>query len=227
MEGHLVTLLRPTSFEAEQYLALRHLVEEGHAATGHSLFAVSSPAPGDGKTTTAINLAGALAQAPDARVLLVDADLRKPSVARYLGVSDSGGGLADAILDPALALADVVRDLPSFNLSVVVAGRHTAVPYELLGSRRLAELFEEARQRYGYVVVDAPPVIGLPDCQVIGKVVDSFILVVSAHKTPRKLVEESLDFLGPAKVFGLVFNEDERLRSRYYYNSYYYTAHER
>ncbi|MCI0410751.1 MAG: CpsD/CapB family tyrosine-protein kinase [Acidobacteria bacterium] len=218
VEEHLVSLLVPSSFEAEQYRALRHMVEQIHKASGLSIVAVSSPTPGDGKTTTAINLAGALAQAPEARVLLADADLRRPSVGDYLGLGASGRrGLVDAILAPGLSLEDVGGRRRPFNLSVLPAGRRLAAPYELLKSARLGELLEEARRRYDYIVLDTPPLVPFPDCRVIGKWVDGFLLVVAAHKTPRKLVEEALSVMDPAKIVGLVFNGDDRQFSGYYY----------
>ncbi|PYN06030.1 MAG: hypothetical protein DME06_19000, partial [Candidatus Rokuibacteriota bacterium] len=124
LEEHLVSLLAPTSFEAEQYRALRHLIEQLHKSTDLSVVAVSSPGGADGKTTTAINLAGALAQAPDARVLLVDADLRGAALATYLGLGErTGPGLVDAILDANLTVEAVAQACPDLNLSVVPAGR--------------------------------------------------------------------------------------------------------
>src|SRR5881296_637910 len=108
LDEHLVSLLAPTSFEAEQYRALRHLIEQRGKSTALSVVAVSSPGVADGKTTTAINLAGALAQAPDARVLLVDADLRGSAVAGRVGLDDRAApGLVDAILNANLALGTV------------------------------------------------------------------------------------------------------------------------
>src|SRR3989304_9683219 len=127
----LVSLLRPTSFEAEQFRTLRYIVEQLHKDANLQVVAVSSPGAGDGKTTTAINLAGALAQAPDARVLLVDADLRQPSVSKYLGIDDSRSlGLVDAILKPGLQLEDIEWGLPPFNLSALPVGQPPAAPYE-------------------------------------------------------------------------------------------------
>src|SRR3989440_4503123 len=103
LDGHFVSLVTPATFEAEQYRALRHMIEELHAASGLAVVAVSSPSVGDGKTTTAINLAGALAQSPDARVLLIDADLRRPSIARHLGLQGSPSpGLVGALVDRTL-----------------------------------------------------------------------------------------------------------------------------
>jgi capsular exopolysaccharide synthesis family protein len=224
IEEHLVSLRASSSFAAEQYRVLRHIVEQMHKESGLRVLAVTSAAVGDGKTTTAINLAGALAQSPEARVLLVDADVRRGSVQDYLGRGGAGSaGLVDAILDPSLRLADVVRPYPPpFSLSVLPAGRGTPTPYEVLKSPRVGDLFEDARQHYDYVVLDTPPVVPIPDCRVIAKWIDGFFLIVAAHKTPRKLVEAALDIIDPAKLVGLVFNGDDRPFSGYssYYSAY-------
>src|SRR5207244_12978047 len=136
---------------------LRHAIEQLHKSRDLRIVAVSSPGVGDGKTTTAINLAGALAQAPDARVLLVDADLRRPSVDKLLALGSSDGpGLVNLILDSSLTLERVTRPRPPFNLSVISSGHAPASPYEVLKSPRLGEIFEQARNLYDYVVVDAP-----------------------------------------------------------------------
>jgi capsular exopolysaccharide synthesis family protein len=216
-DERLVSLLMPRSYEAEQYRALRHLVEQAHGAAGISVIAVSSPGVGEGKTTTAINLAGAFAQSLDGRVLLIDADLRRPAVGHRLGATHEPPGLVDAILDRDLTLAAVAQPYSSFNLSVVGAGRFSGTTYEVLHSPRLGELLNEARQRYDYVVVDTPPLIPIPDARIIGKWVDGFLLVVRANKTPRKLVEESLNLMLPDKTIGLVFNNAERAPGRHHY----------
>ena len=217
---HLVSLLAPESFEAEQYRALRHVVESMQRGSGFKTIAVSSAAAGEWKTTTAINLAGALAQASEARVLLIDADLRLPSIAEQIGLSEPAPGLADAIQDPATSLAAVIRRLPDVNLSVVTAGRRPASPYETIGSPRLGEIVLEARQAYDLLVIDAPPLIPVPDGRILSRLVDGVLLVVAAHRTPRKLVEEALGLLDPEKVIGLVLNGDDRPYSGYY-GSYY------
>jgi capsular exopolysaccharide synthesis family protein len=177
----------------------------------------------DGKTTTAINLAGALAQAPDARVLLIDADLRRPSVARLLALGGSHGpGLVNAILDPNLTLEQIARPRPPFNLSVITAGQAPPSPYEVLKSPRLGELLEEARRRYDYIVVDAPPLCPVQDCRVIAHWVDGFLLVVTAHHTPRRLVEDALNVVERGKMLGFVFNGDDQPPSGFYgYYGYY------
>jgi capsular exopolysaccharide synthesis family protein len=225
VDEHFASLFRPGGFEAEQYRLLRYTLQHAHAHAEPRVIAVTSPGAEDGKTTTAVNLAGTFAQSSGARVLLADADLRRPSVAIRLGmVEDEGPGLVGAILDGRLDLKAVVRQQPAFNLSVLPAGRTSAMPYELLQSPRLGELLDEARRQYDHVVVDTPPFLVVPDSRLLETWVDGFVVVVAANKTHRHLVEETLNEMAAEKVLGLVFNRDERLLSEYYrtYQGYYY-----
>ena len=216
IEEHLVSLLAPMSFEAEQYRALRHVIEQLRQSAELSVIAVSSPDAADGKTTTAINLAGTLAQAVDSRVLIVDADLRGANVAAHLGFDDQEfPGFVEAILDTRLTLDAVVQSHAHLNLSAICAGRRPSAPYEVLKSPRAAELLAEARRRYDYVIVDTPPLVSAPESRVIEKYVDGFLIVVGAHRTPRRLVEEALNLVEPAKILGMVFNGDDRHLSKY------------
>jgi capsular exopolysaccharide synthesis family protein len=181
------------------------------------VLAVTSPTPGDGKTITTLNLAGALAQAAGARVLLIDADLRRPSVTRYLPCGPGRlSGLVDAIVDADVTLREVVRRFDHLNLSVLPAGIANANTYELLTSPRLEALLTEARANYDYVLIDTPPLVLVPDSRLIGRWVDGFLIVVAAHKTPRRLLAEGLNLLDPAKVLGMVFNFDNRPMSGYH-----------
>jgi capsular exopolysaccharide synthesis family protein len=214
--AHLVSLLDPRSFEAEQYRMLRHVVETLRKGAILHVVAVTSPGAGDGKTTTAINLAGALAQSADARVLLVDLDIRRPAVARQLRLFGARRSLVDALRDPGLTLEDTVEHLARFNLSVLPASGPAVAPYELLKSPRLEALLDEARRRYEYVVLDTPPFVPVPDGRIIAKYVDGFLIVVKAHRTPRGALAQTLDLVDPAKVTGLVFNGDNTRRSGYY-----------
>jgi capsular exopolysaccharide synthesis family protein len=214
----IVSLVAPTSIAAEQYRSLRYNIENLRKGAGLHAMAVTSPSPGDGKTVTTLNLAGALAQAEGARVLVIDGDLRRPSVARYLAVDGlRSPGLSDALRDPRYELHQIVRHLKGFNLWVVSAGRPEFSPYELLNSSRLEMLLRDARRDFDYVLVDTPPAVMLPDCRLIERWVDGVMLVVAAHKTPRKLVAEALAQLDPGKVVGVVFNADDHTSSSYYY----------
>lgn len=204
----LVSFSVPESFEAEQYRVLRHLVERLRGEKGEGcLIAITSPSAGDGKTTTALNLAGALAQSPEARVLLIDADLRRPTVDERLGRQDGNiNGLADAVIQPSLTLQGVTSRDETLNLSVLSAGHSSRPSYEILKSPRFRTLLEEARRLYDYIVLDTPPLIPVSDCRLIDKLVDGFFVVVGAHKTPRKLVQEALALVTEEKILGLVFN---------------------
>jgi capsular exopolysaccharide synthesis family protein len=219
IDHHIVTLGQ-SSPEAEDYNTLRYALEAAGGDTGLRVVAVTSPTVGDGKTTTAVNLAGVLAHRHEARVLLIDADLRRPSVAPVLGLAGVHKvGLVDAILDPRLTLKDVVTDFPAFNLSVMTTGRTSDDPFELLRMPRVGELLKEARRLYDMVVLDTSPLLLVPDTRILENWVDGFVLVVSAHRTPRKLVGEALNLLNPSKTIGLVFNNDDRPLSGY--RSYY------
>jgi capsular exopolysaccharide synthesis family protein len=213
----LVSLVAPTSVAADQYRALRHTIERLRKDSGFQAIAVTSPSPGDGKTVTTLNLAGALAQGQDARVLVVDADLRKPSVAAYLALDGlRSPGLSDALRDSRFELHQLVRHLKGFNLWVVPAGPPEMTPYELLSSPRFDGLMREARRDFDCVLVDTPPSLLLPDTRLIERWVDGIVLVVAAHKTPRKLVAEALNVLDPAKMLGVIFNADDQPTSSYY-----------
>lgn len=223
IDEHLVSLVDPSSFASEQYRVLRHALEQLHRTAGNSIFGIGSPSASDGKTTTALNLAGALSQAQEARVLLIEADLRCPTMAERLGLEDEGlPGLVEAIQSPDASIADVARRLTGYNLSVVLAGETPATPYEVLKSPRLGELLAEARRLYDYVVIDTPPIVAFPDCRILNNWVDGWLIVVAAHRTSRKLLEESLDLMEESKTVGFVFTHDERFRANArYYGAYY------
>ena len=89
-------------------------------------------------------------------------------------------------------------------------------------SPRLGELLDEARRDYDYVVIDTPPIVAFPDCRILNNWVDGWLIVVAAHRTPRKLLEESLDLMEESKTVGFVFTHDERFRANArYYGAYY------
>jgi capsular exopolysaccharide synthesis family protein len=225
-DAHLVSLVDPGSFEAEQYRVLRQRLERRHEAGAFRVLAVTSATVNDGKTTTAINLAGALAQARESRVLLIDADIRRPAIAAQLGLADpEGAGLVDAILDPEGTIGGVVRPLAPVNLNVVTAGRLPTAPYEVLRSARLAVLIEEARRDYDIVVIDTPPILPVPDTRLLAPVADGLVLVVAAHRTSRDLLAEALHLLDAGRVIGLVFNGADRPPSGY--SAYYYYGYGR
>ena len=206
---HLVCLLQPKSFLAESYFRLRHTLEQMRVPERGMVVGVTSPGAGDGKTFTAINLAGALAQNTDARVLLVDLNLRQSgaSVGKNLQLqADAESGVSDWISHeiPGEGLASY--QLPGLNLHLIPSGTRVDSPYEILKSPKLDELFEQARQKYDYIIVDTPQTLLLPDIELIARVVDGFLVVVRAGATPQDQLEEALNLMTQDKVLGLVFN---------------------
>jgi capsular exopolysaccharide synthesis family protein len=220
-DSRLVTLTSPGSFAAEQYQGLRLTVERLGRTRNAKVIAITSPGAGEGKTVTAINLAGALARGTDARVLLIDADLRRPAVAKNLSIHDAGDrGLAELVEDAALTVESVARPIAPFNLSVIPAGTPTRSIHQLLRSARVDQIVQEARHHYDFVVIDTPPLLPVFDSALLSRLVDGLLVVVAANQTPRKLLGEALNLLDASKVLGIVFNRDERPLFGYY-DAYY------
>jgi capsular exopolysaccharide synthesis family protein len=211
IDDHLVSLLAPTSYAAEQYRAVRLAVETLHHERGTQVVALASPGRGEGRTMTALNLAGALAQASDARVALLEADLRHPAVARYLGLP-AERGLSSYLLDTTMNVDAVLQRIPSIAFAVLPAGATSSMPYELLKSPRLVALLAELRQRYDYVLVDTPSALPFPDVSILRDLVDGFVVVARANRTPREQLNDTMALLGRPRMLGLVFNDDERSR---------------
>jgi capsular exopolysaccharide synthesis family protein len=206
----LVSFTKPASFAAEQYQNLRLKIERLRQTRDLRVIAVTSPGAADGKTVTSINLAGALARGSASRVLLIDADLRRPEVANQLHLGSDGFGFADLITASDVSLDKVIRPLDGHNVDVIPAGTVAAPIHEMFRSARLPQLLSECRGRYDYVILDTPPIVPVVDSALLSRVVDGVLVVVSANKTPRKLLEEALNELDSAKVVGIVFNNDAR-----------------
>lgn len=205
----LVCLLQPTSFLAESYFRLRHTLEQMHNGERGIVVGVTSPGEGDGKTLTAINLAGALAQDARARVLLVDLNLRQSgaNVRSYFDLQpDADSGVSDWIGRETPGTGPASYHLPALNLHLIPSGTSVDSTYKLLTSARLDELFEQARRKYDFIIVDTPQTLLLPDIELIARVVDGFLVVVRADATPQEKLEETLNLMSQEKVLGLIFN---------------------
>lgn len=209
LDDRLVSLLQPTSFAAEQYRAVRLAIETFRRERGTHVVAVSSPGRSEGKTVTAINLAGALAQAPEARVVLVEGDLRHPRVADYLGLPPAPG-LSAYLLDAAMPVERVLVRPAGIAFDVLAAGTPSSMPYELLKSPRLSALLALLRERYDFVLLDTPSVFPFPDVGILRDMVDGVVLVVRANRTPREMLRDGLRAVGRERTLGVIFNDDDR-----------------
>lgn len=208
IDPRLVTLTAPDTFAAERYQGLRLKLEQLRAEKALRVIAVTSPGAGDGKTLTSINLAGVLARESDAKILLIDADLRRSSVSQQLGLEAGTAGLADLIAGTKTTLSELIRRPDMCGFDVLPAGSSSRSVQKLFRAERFTQIIAEVRERYDYVLLDTPPLVPVYDAAVLARQVDGVILVVAAAKTPRKLLGAALDLLDASKVVGLVFNDD-------------------
>ncbi len=181
---------------------------------------VTSPAPGDGKSNVAVNLALTLSESYHQSVLLIDADLRRPTLHTLFGVQNTGG-LTEALKpanDGKVATVQVGE-----SLTLLPAGRPDASPLGGLASDRLKHLIVDAASRFDWVIVDSPPVGLLADAHLVSEAVDGALLVVRAGVTPYPDMEAAADTLGHERVLGIVLNavDPAEVRGEGYYTDYY------
>jgi len=187
---------------------------------------VTSPAPGDGKSHVAINLALTLSHSYRRRVLLIDADLRRPTLHRLFNVHGAHG-LSEALKGETDDLPDGVRI--SEHLTLLPAGGPDPSPIGDLSSARMVRFLASAVDKYDWVIVDAPPAGGLADARIIAETVDAALLVVRAGVTRFPDLEEAARALGPERILGVVLNavDPSEVQREDYYGSYYGSGHAR
>ena len=210
----------PASAAAEAYRVLRTNILFSSADGGGRAYLVTSAGPGDGKTTTAANLAVALSQ-NDARVLVVDADLRRPVLHTHFEL-ERAPGLSDLIVG-SCSVAEAIHPTKARGLSVIPSGYLPPNPAELLGSANMKDLTAVLRKRFDWVLFDAPPVLAMADALVLSSLTDGTILVVRADATPLPSVQQAIDHLSGVggKLTGVVLNGVNFERHSYYYGPYY------
>jgi capsular exopolysaccharide synthesis family protein len=205
-EAHpLIVHSHPHSHRAEALRRLRTNLQFLDVAENLQTFVVTSSLPGEGKSTTTINLAITLADA-GARVILVDADLRRPSVARYMDLEGSVG--LTTVLIGRARLEDVIQPWGNGQLHVLASGQIPPNPSELLGSRAMATLLERLGQQYDVVLIDTPPLLPVTDAAILARVTSGALVVVSSSTLHRQQLTDSLGALETvgARVLGVVLN---------------------
>jgi capsular exopolysaccharide synthesis family protein len=206
----------------EQYRRLAATLLHGQATSGLKVVMVTSAAVGEGKSLTASNLALTFSESYQRRVLLIDADLRRPSLHQLFNFS-AGVGLSEALMLPDDQRLTLHR--ASSHLSVVPAGAPSNDPMAGLSSDRMRGVIEEAREAFDWVIIDTPPVGLLSDASLLGAMVDGVLLVVKAGATPFERVQRAIDAVGRERVLGVVLNRVAADRSpAYYAYSHYYDA---
>jgi capsular exopolysaccharide synthesis family protein len=190
---------------SEQYRSLRTNIQAINSKTPIKALTITSSTHSEGKTITSINLSISMAHDLNKkRILLVDADLRRASITRYLGL-DEHPGLADLILD-GLNLDDALLNIGIENLTILPAGKIPHNPAEILGSPKMSGLISLLKTKYDYIIFDSPPIISVTDAGVIGAQTDGVIMVIKANKTQKGVVKHSESLLkqAHAKILGYV-----------------------
>jgi capsular exopolysaccharide synthesis family protein len=222
LDGRLVAALAPQSLAAEQYRSLRTRLTRAESARAMRTIIVTSPAKGDGKSLTAGNLALTMAQEFQQRVLLLDADLRRPSIHRLFGVAESPG-LSDVLMGGA-TIEDALLEIPEYHLTVMPSGIVPTHPAELLGSAAMRRVLDTLRTRFDRIILDMPPVAPLADVTIASGLADGVLLIVRAGVTPKPAIERALAGLDLSKVLGLVLNDGGDSASHYGYGADGYVA---
>jgi protein-tyrosine kinase len=219
LEGKVVASRDIPQVTVEQYRRLAGALHNLQTQRSLKTLMVSSAVPREGKTLTITNLAVTLSESYQRRVLLIDADLRHPSVHEVLGFPN-GAGLADVLRssDSSLPVVEV-----SSCLSVLTAGHPEPNPMAQLTSDRLRTVVADAAARFDWVLLDTPPVGLLTDAQLIARVCDGVLFVIGAGVTPYPVVQRGIAELGADRIVGVVLNrvEAQRLPHSGYYAHYY------
>ncbi|MDR7383816.1 polysaccharide biosynthesis tyrosine autokinase [Promicromonospora iranensis] len=213
-QNPLVVQTSPYHTRSEAFRRLRTNLQFLDLDGGPQALVVTSSVPNEGKTTSAINLAITLADA-DAKVLLIDADLRRPSVAGYLGIEGSVG--LTTLLIQRATVDDVVQPWGSAGLFVIPSGAVPPNPAELVGSKTMARLIEELSEQFDYVIIDTPPLQPVTDAALIARMTSGVLMVVGAGQIRREQLRQSLANLSAvsARVLGIVLNKVGRGEDAY------------
>lgn len=218
----LITRTNPKSVISEQYRTIRTNINFSTPDEELRTLVFTSAAPGEGKSTTASNLAVVFAQEGKS-VLLVDADMRKPT-AHYTFHLTNTIGLSN-LLTRKQTLEEVIKDSGTKGLDIITCGPIPPNPAELIGSNSMDFWLDEMKKRYDVVIFDAPPVLSVTDAQILSNKCDGTILVISSGQTEKENIIKAKDLLVSAKarIIGTVLNNYALEKDHYYYQ-YYGTA---
>ena len=194
--------------------------EKSNKISKANLILVTSSQPGEGKTFTAINLALSIAREQDKKVLLIDADVAKPSISKVLGIDNKGLGLIDYLDSEELNFSQILLKTDIGGLSIVPAGERHSFSTELLASKAMSVLTEELHSRYAdrIVIFDSPPLLASTQAEVLAGLVGQVLFVVEAEKTIQSMVSDSIEKLKVCDVVLGVLNKATQTAGLNYYD---------
>lgn len=223
-ETRLIVWDNPQTLGADRYRLVRMHLARLHGAGRLRALLVTSPLPEDGKSTVALNLATVLADRGKHKVLLLEGDLRRPSLSRRLGLKP-WTGLSDCLMQDADPIS-ALRRIEPLGFYLLPAGKPVANPTEFLQSEQLAQIFRALSSRFDWILIDSTPTTPITDTLVLKPYADACLLVARSGKTQREEVEEAIRQFGPGFVIGMIVNGLEGLNREYsdYYTKYYSEA---
>ena len=205
----------PKSIAAESYRTLRTNIQYSSFDREYKTIVVTSSEQGEGKSTTAGNLALSMAQG-EKKVILIDCDLRKPSLHKKFQISNLVG-LSDVIVGK----SDLASAVHRYNKNLVIlpSGKIPPNPSEMLSSKTMTKLLETLKEGFDYIIIDTPPVQAVTDSQILSVKADGTILVVKSERTKKESVQNAIDLLKKvnANIIGTVLNGIDASRNKYYY----------
>lgn len=218
VDPSVVTYFDQKALVSEQYKILRTNILSLNKGKPPRTIVVTSSIHSEGKTITSLNLAVSMAQAINKpKVLLVDADLRKGRIAKYLGAKQQAG-LSEVLMGKA-EIKDVLFNLDVENLTFVDSGAVPENPAELLASNDMKYFLSEMKAKFDYVIIDTPPIISVTDSGIVGKQADGILMVVQAGRTQRGIVKRARELLyqSQSKILGYVLTNIEYHLPEYIY----------
>jgi capsular exopolysaccharide synthesis family protein len=207
VEPHLVAITEPRSPECEQFRSLRTRLLQAAEREGKRAFVITSAGMEEGKTLTTLNLAWLLAQTDGVTALVIDADLRQPCAANYLGI-ETVCGLSE-VLTGETRLAEAIVKLQPAGLHLLPGGAAREDVAELLSGPRFGRLLDEARKLFDFIIIDAPPLGVFTDANLLINRADAALLVVRAAKTRYSVIDRLLEQLPRERMLGVVLNRAE------------------
>jgi protein-tyrosine kinase len=230
MNPNLVTITDPDSPAAEEYRKLKAMVIKiTKRDSARNSLMVTSCGSSEGKSLLSVNLGVSLAQEVSHRALLIDADLRRPSLARYLGI-DATVGLAECLRDGAdVSSAIIPTKVPKLDL--LPAGKSVRNPVELLSSPKMKMILGDLKRSYQdrYIIIDTPPILPFAEAQIVSLLADGVLFVVQEGSVTERELREAIDILQGTRIIGITFNsvsaQSMNRRNRYYQR--YYAERER
>jgi polysaccharide biosynthesis transport protein len=213
-ESHLVLHVEQNGPGAERYRLLRHRLQGAHAEAHVRTLLITSPGAREGKSTVSLNLAAALAEKKNQQVLLLEGDLRCPSLTRELGLTLPSGLTQCARTD--IGLKSAIWRIEPLGFYLLPAGKAVDNPAELLTSEWFSTAVAELAASFDWIVIDAPPALPVVDALTLKRFADASLIVAWAGRTQQRAIEEAIRLLGRNHVLGVVLNGLEKLDQDYY-----------